>query len=216
MKSIHALLALAALSLSAPASAGTDYVLTRKNGVTTVESPWGSWTGYIATPPKTLEGQRHNLSFDFTSPDYFRDGNSGHFAIGIHGNGYAIEGRGVVLGNVAAYPDFGDGCRGSTLPNAVVFESYWASGNCVMGWSESPALRNGALYHLKISSGKDRVISYELHQYINSKRYLIAERKTYDYSANESSPDNGGWFIAEVFSSHDWTLRISNLEEWAD
>jgi hypothetical protein len=190
-----------------------DYVIARRDGVTTITGPYGSWTGYISTLPGKLAGNRHVLEFDFTSPDYFSDQNSGHFAIGIHGNGYTIEGRGVVIGNVKGYPYRDDGCRPATTTNAVAFESYWLGGNCVFGWSESEPLENFREYHLKITSGKDKVVTYDLSKYALGRRYLISSQRTYDYSDNFSALDNGGWFIAEVFSSHDWTMYINNLTE---
>lgn len=123
----------------------TDYTIVKKGEVRTIMSSWGAtWTGYISTDPKKLPiGQEsHKVSFDFSSPDYFK--------VGINGNGYTIEGRGVVLGNVFGYPDAGAGCFGSTEENAVVFESFWKTGNCVMGWSESVPLRVGLMVLLSI------------------------------------------------------------------
>lgn len=48
---------------------------------------------------------------------------------------------------------------------------------------------------------------------MNGRRYLLTSMRTYDYSLNDSAIDNGGWFLAEVFSNHDWTLYITNLQE---
>ncbi len=193
-----------------------DYTITKKGETRTIVSNWGAtWTGYIATPPKKLplNKDEHKVSFDFSSPDYFKAGNTGHIAVGVNGNGYTIEGRGVVLGNVSGYPDKVHGCFAATEENAVVFESFWKTGNCVMGWSESVPLRNNIVYHIAITSSVDKVIEYSLYQYVGSTRYHLTTQRTYDYSSNDSAVDNGGWFLAEVFSAHDWTLYITNLQE---
>jgi hypothetical protein len=198
--------------LCAPAFAA-DYVITKQNGVVSIEAEWGSWTGYISTPPKVLNGDKHTLSFDFTSPDYFSPENVGHFAIGVNGNGYTIEGRGIVIGNVSGYPGNSRGCFQTQNVNSITFESFWTTGNCVMGWAESELLKNDILYHVSISSEKSGVISYSLYQYIGPKKYLVSSQKTFDYSNNNSAVDNGGWFIAEVFSNHDWTMYLDNVTE---
>lgn len=221
---------LLALLCTSAAGAGADLVLSKKGGERLTASGARVWKGDVysapglAQPPGT---STHHATFEFESDDYFRNDNIGHFAVGIRGDGLTdangdgapdLRGGGVVLGNVTLYPRR-DGCGPTTSPSTIVIESFWAGGNCIHPSSEGPELRNGSRYRVTISyhvaAGLNprRTISYTLHRR-DSGRWTRLVSRSVDDSMNPSPAALGGWFVVEVFSAHDWTLRIYNLRQW--
>lgn len=216
-------------SLSAGAGA-EDFVFSKKGNVRSVTSATRSWDGQLHSaarakqPPRTTA---HHLSFEFETDDYFRPDNPGHFAIGLRGDGLSdadgdgapdLRGGGVVLGNVTHYPRH-DGCGPTKRPSTIVIEGFWAGGNCIYPRSEGPELRNGQRYRVAISYHVDagatpaRRIRYTLSRRTPRGWERLAAHSA-DDTMNRSPPDLGGWYFVEVFSTHDWTLRVYNLRDW--
>ena len=180
--------------------------------------------------------RRHSIEFEFYSPNYFIDANQGHFAIGVRGSAVLdgngdgrpdVQGHGVILGNVSAYPPQPGhpACGPTRWPNTVAIESFWAGGNCVWGpddarqGSPSQPVVNHRWYRLRVVSTRDtttrparRSIQYQLWQQTPAGRWQrIAHRRVPDDARNRSDPRLGGWFVGEVFSTHDWDLFVRRL-----
>lgn len=200
-----------------------DYVLshaaTDYNQFSVRSSRYGQWRGFIGSGPDAPapDGEwTHELQFTFWSPDYFTDANQGHIAVGL-GGGYSsshLQGRGVIIGNVSQWSQ-GPGCRHTLHINAVAIESFWRGGNCVMGWTSSAPLRNNHYYRLTISTTyaeHDHYVSYRLDEYdLGAGWRLLSQYRVFDYSANSSA--GAGFFILEVFSTHAWTVFLSDVVE---
>lgn len=199
-----------------------DYIVrSSPAGPVVTSEPFGVWQGYVAHLRPVLEPvNRHQLQFEFITEDYFAPENSGHFAIAVmaHAPGDQLIGHGVVIGNVAAYGIHPGGCVQTPSPNRVAIESFWAGGNCVWGEiSSSEPLQNGTRYRLTISAQKTaagepgRLVSYTLERKASRYWYKTTERTLFDTSP---VPENyAGWFILEVFSTHEWTVHIENVVE---
>jgi hypothetical protein len=104
----------------------------------------------------------HILEFEFETPDYFTEDNSGHFAVGVRGyvnqEEWVPQGAGVIIGNVTAYPGNGP-CKPARKKNVVAIENFFRNGNCVHGGGgysdtpfESPQLKNSKRYKIRIGS----------------------------------------------------------------
>jgi hypothetical protein len=209
---------------------GADFVLSKTGNVRSVASGGRVWQGHVDSDPGAVPppgASTHHLAFDFESDDYFRRDNRGHFAVGLRGDARSdangdgapdLRGGGVVLGNVTEYPRHGD-CGPTKRPSTIAIESFWAGGNCIHPLSEGPELRNGTRYRVAVSyrvaagATPARRITYTLSQRTAGGWTRIATRSV-DDRINPSPPDLGGWFLVEVFSTHDWTFRVYNLRQW--
>ncbi len=215
---------------SCASAAAEDFVLSNRGGVRSVVSATRSGDGQIYSaarltqPPGTTS---HHLEFEFESDDYFRPGNKGHFAIGLRGDGLSdangdgipdLQGGGVVLGNVTEYPKRA-ACGPTRRPGTIVIEGFWAGGNCIHSRTEGPELRNGERYRVAIAYRVDsrakpmREISYTISRREPRGWKRLASHSASD-DANPSPVSLGGWFFVEVFSTHDWTVRVYNFRQW--
>lgn len=238
---------LGTVSLIAPSSpsGGTGAPLSlhfrQREGQTTVSDHLGrryDSRSYLVAPQQPVPtGDRQELSLEFYATGYFTPDNLGHFAIGLRGDASAdvtgdgrpdVRGRGVVLGNVSDYPRQPNHphCGPAHDANSLVFESFWAAGNCVYGPSVPvgghPVLRNGVWYRLTLWSGpacSNRstrlAMGYTLWQQARNARtrwQRVASHQVLDDARNTSPASLDGWFIGEVFSRHDWSLRMRNIQ----
>jgi hypothetical protein len=181
-----------------------------------VEAPFGSWNGFIALPEGTrmpVGKSIATLQFEFMSPNYFSDTNIGHFAIAVRGDiKGGLQGRGVVIGNVTGLPP----ANATTIRNTTATESFWLGGNHVYGpTTQGIALQNNVWYRMNVIS----------HQADAGGIWYVLEKKRTDGSwesvVNRAIVDGvglgkvpanyGGWFIAEVFSEHAWTMHLKNV-----
>ncbi|MES2821851.1 MAG: hypothetical protein V4812_22995 [Pseudomonadota bacterium] len=185
---------------------GTDLV---------VQAPWDTWNGPIATPPGTklpLGCSAMRMSFEFRSADYFSADNIGHFAIGIRGNlDNGLLGRGIILGNVSAlHPD-----EATRQVNTLAVESFWREGVRVYGpQTEGPALRNNEDYRVTIECSRvdATAIGYMIERKVGGRWTERVRKRVIDTFGKGKVPaDDGGFFIAEVFSQHRWQMHIRNL-----
>lgn len=186
-----------------------------------------------APGPPLRSNERQTMTLEFRGSNYFSPGNIGHFAIGIRGDSLKdvdgdqhrdVLGRGVVLGNVTQYPAQPGqrDCGPAHQTNSLVFESFWAGGNCVFGGHPPPGghpiLRDGVWYRLQLWSGpqcnrRGLFIGYALAELRPDKRWkFVASHIVPDDSRNTSPSHLSGWFIGEVSSRHDWTMRIRGLK----
>ena len=224
-----------------PATA-MDYILEKVAGSPyQVTSEWGTWPGFIATPLGMLQepGKKSFvLEFDLRSQGYFSAQNIGHVSVGIRGQFAGIEhlgGRGIIIGNVIDYPEFAThaGCGPTSQTPVIAIESYWPGDNCVLGWTESEPLKNDVSYRIQVKNSdvwknpihKAKLIEYRLMAQENGQWVTRSQMKAWDLaplggnftaSAGNVSPDLGGWWIGEVFSTHSWKIFISNLHTWQE
>ena len=185
------------------------------------------------TEQEELVEQKIDLMFN--GDGFFTKKNNGHFAVGLQayskfpeGDVSRIEawGRGVVFGNLTEYPKNVPGCGPTSRNNTVTFETWWqvdkVQYNCVMGWTQSPELKDGVYYHLIITSRSDNgvYVSYLLQKFIPELPGLgwmyVWEDVMYDYTTAAGNRDHGT-FIAEVFGGNDpedppWTMYISEVK----
>lgn len=212
------------------------YVITKAAGSGVppqITAPWDSWTGYIATPAGVMQPPgttAHYLKFEFETADYFASNNFGHFAIGIRGDGVSdangdgvtdLRGRGILIGNVTEYGNpVNSNICGPTpagYTNTTAIESFWASGNCVFRETHGTLLQNNRRYRVLISSrdvgwwAPAGLIQYTLWERTGTSWTQVADRSAYD-SVNPSPSNLGGWFFAEVFSAHAWTMNLYNVQ----
>jgi hypothetical protein len=223
-------------------AAAADYVLEKVTEAPyQVTSAWGSWTGFIATPPGVLleSGKKSFvLEFDLLSHGYFSEENIGHISVGIRGEFGGIEhleGRGIIIGNVTGYPEFAThaGCGPTSKTNVIAIESYWPGDNCVLGWTESEPLKDDVAYRIQVRNSdvwkspihRAKLIEYRLMAQENGQWVVRSQIKVWDppplsgnftASPGNVSPDLGGWWIGEVFSTHSWKVLISNLHTWQE
>lgn len=220
---MKSLLFIILMSFTLPTFSQTlNYLVKRENGVVSVTSSiFGSWYAnpLLAHPIiiGTFSTQKpYKLEFEFSSNDYFIESNSGHFAVGMQGSYWqatgraAITGRGVVIGNVSAYPNSGK-CSPQPYGHRVSLEGFYGTTNCVYGNSTaSIPLINGEKYKITITA-HDRVVSYNLFQKVQNRWVSVSSAAVYD---DGGSADYGsGWWITEVFSTHSWTFNIANLKQ---
>lgn len=183
-----------------------------------VESNEGTWWGFPRSQPdlRIPEGATEmGMRFEFITDNYFTNGNKGHFAVGIRGDGYNdLLGRGIVIGNVTELA----GDSATSQPAAIAIESFWTTGNAVYGKAgESVELKNNTHYRVSIVSKGERAetIGYTLEKKVEGHWVKLATREMVDYKGiGKTDPTLGGWFIAEVFSTHSWKFNISNLTVW--
>lgn len=210
------------LSCNVLAASHGDYVLEKRNDVITVESEkygrWNTWIGDSKPWPKEAVSQ--TLSFEFETDSYFKEGNIGHLFLMLSADAphKYLNGRGVIIGNVSKYPASQGGCSPSGVKNAVVIETFWKTGNCVYGeLSSSVPLVNDVRYKLTIVVEKTKVVEegritrYKLEQKVGSIFKEISFSSVYENKPVVNG--YGGFTIGEVFSTHDWTFNIYNLEE---
>lgn len=226
------LLILVAALLFSPLSGAVnhgDYVLTHKAGdgnqFRVESSHYGRWRGYLSTEAPEPAGRTQVVRFTFYSPDYFSEDNRGHFGVGLRassvfpdGDVSRIEarGRGIILGNATEYPATTPGCGPTATNNVITFETWWrddAQRNCVTGWTESQRLENGQYYRLTIKSRRDNglYVSYVLEKFAFGFGWVaVGADSMFDFTPAASNED-GGIFLAEVFSTHAWTMHIWGL-----
>lgn len=180
-----------------------------------VQAPWDTWNGPIATPPGTklpAGCSAMRMGFEFRSPDYFSANNLGHFAIGIRGNlDNGLLGRGVILGNVTALPPD----QATRQTNTLAVESFWREAVHVYGpQTEGPPLQNDVDYRVLIECSRvdATAIGYAIEQKVNGRWTGRVRRRVLDtFGRGQVPADDGGFFIAEVFSEHRWEMHIRNL-----
>lgn len=207
---------------SSQAASYGDYVMEKTSGVINISNEkygrWTTWIGDIKEWPK--EAKKQTLSFEFQTPDYFIEDNKGHFFLMLMADAphTYLNGRGVIIGNVSGYPASVGGCSKSPYANAVVVEHFWKNGNCVYGSTTSSVpLSNNVRYKLTIIvekplvEEKGRITRYRLEQNSNGGWKELNSVSLYDNK--NIIVGAGGFTIGEVFSTHDWTFNIYNLEE---
>lgn len=228
------------LTFSAYADWGpNNYTITKLSGSSepVISSPLhGSWTGMIGVEEWMPTAKTHELVFEFDSPNYFSSSNQGHFAVGVRSSYSSndLEGRGVIIGNVSAYPN-GVPCDSTSATNTIAIEHFLgAAGNCVYGsLTQGPALLNNQRYRVQLISDYVPVQSlpdltvttYKIWKKSGSSWFLKSSHSvtenvvgpTYMAGGNLSSPplvpplNSMGVFFTEVFSTHSWTLNIYNM-----
>lgn len=209
----------------------SQYKIIKRGESRQVAAPFASWQGTIALPAGTkmpAGAVGAQLRFEFLSQNYFSSANIGHFTIGIRGEALLdanndgqtdLQGRGIIIGNVSAMSPYGTRCGPTPLTNTIAIESYRAGGNCVYGsQTAGPSLMDGVRYRITIRSEnssagiKAEYISYLLERQDGGQwSPLLVKRIADDYVASVS-PDLGSWWIAEVFSQHDWQVDLTNVE----
>lgn len=216
------LILFAAAAMPAEQYAWGDYIMTGSGGKVRVAHPrYGEWEGYINGPrPAPDNLTRHSLQFEFEADNYFIDENKGHFAVAVvadTGPKHLI-GRGVTIGNVSGYGKRKGGCTQSLPGNRVTIESFWSGGNCVWGdVSSSVRLVDHERYRLTIVAQRSaagepgRVFGYRLEQRTGLLWREVGAATIFDSSVVPAG--HAGWFLLEVFSTHDWTMRVFNVVE---
>lgn len=232
IKSVFAvlLLAVAGAAFANPPAFSTDpstwYSVTKAapgetapgNANILVESSQGTFFGALLSEPAQLMPAgttSMGMRFEFYTDNYFTQGNQGHIAIGLRGDGYnGLLGRGIVIGNVTGLA----GESATTHPASIAIESFWADGNAVYGkHTESTGLENETHYRVTVvSSGANaEVIAYTLEKKYDTNWVKVAHREIVDFKGlNKISPQLGGWFAVEVFSQHAWNYQLRNLVTW--
>lgn len=162
-------------------------------------------------PPGTY-GQR--LEFEFQAHNYFGQENIGHMTIGVRGESIAVGGRGIVIGNLTEYGSRDAACQPTTSRNVIAIESYWSDGNCVYGsTSQSSTLSNDQRYKVVIDSATDGNIGYKLFAKTTNNAWQLLDQiyisDTFNYKVEQNL---SGWWIAEVFSTHQWTVDFYNIK----
>jgi len=208
-----------------------DYVFERTPAGTFITAPWGTWQGYIASPViyQPAGKTTHILSFEFETPNYFKNGNAGHFAVAVRGDSLSdvtddgkqdLRGRGIILGSVQGYENNVGRCGPTSKENTIAIESFWGGGNCVYGPStEGPSLQNNKRYKVEIKSRPISVFAKLYTEYtlwersVDGSWVFLVNRGQWD-DENYYTPTNlGGWWFLEVFSTHNWTFNIYNLQD---
>lgn len=213
---------LSLFSLAANATNYGNYVMEKEGETVYIKNErYGEWTTWIGDVKKWPAGaKRQQLSFEFETPDYFREDNKGHFFLLLMASPphKILNGRGVVIGNVSGYPASKGGCSKSPYANAVVVEHFWEGGNCVYGSTTSSVpLSNNVRYKLTIAIEKPlveeqgRLTRYKLEQKDGIGWKELNNVAFYD--DKKIVTGEGGFTIGEVFSTHNWQFNIYNLEE---
>ncbi|MDG9930696.1 MULTISPECIES: hypothetical protein [unclassified Pseudomonas] len=163
--------------------------------------------------------------------------NIGHFAVGVRA-GYSangLEGRGVIIGNVSGYGVFPNSpCGQTSLKSTIAIEHYYGyAGNCVFGPStQGPQLQDGIKYRVRVVSSYGGVLfpnnyrtAYDIWQAQPNGSWSHLTGKSVMEPVNGPTPlgngyvtppivpplDSQGFFMAEVFSSHAWSVEVTNL-----
>lgn len=215
-----------------------DYRLVSDGTTTTIchEARQKCWQGYIATPPGRLMppgAVAHRLQFTFRSENYFRNGNTGHFAIGVRGDAVSdadgdgrtdIRGAGIILGNVSQYRNRGKGCEAPWFAgDRAAVETFWTGGNCVYGASTATqeGLRDNVDYLVTLESRDTksgeagRLVRYRIQRTLQGLTIPVGEGAVVD-SLSPLKGNLGGLFILEVFSGRPWEVQIKGLTETFD
>jgi len=206
------------------------YTLQRIGDVTHVYSArYGRWDaprteGIIYSPVRPMPpgARTHGIEFNFSSFGYFCPDNVGHFAVVCRGGvtspgGVAqLDGRGFTLGTVTGYPQRTLGDGPAHADNCATIETWWApDGNALYGEATaSPTLTDRKRYHVEFrctdsaDGARGRVLELDLSE-VGIPLHSV---RMYDY-LGQSDGERYGLSILEVFSTHDWVMRIDNLIE---
>ncbi|MGH8042197.1 MAG: hypothetical protein ACREPN_09160 [Rudaea sp.] len=194
-------------------------------GATTAASPYqengsGFGTDAFGMPTGNLPAGASGmeLSFTFTSTNFFANEPDAHVAVGVtakwnkanlSGNNGLLEGRGVIFGNVEGAPN---GCASG--PSAEI-ESWRKDGTILLyqGSCSVRLLTDNTAYTVIIEADKTGDVYYSVHAGSN----IIGSYSLVD-STNLIDSGLGGWFILFVFADQtkiqaesNWTLTFSNV-----
>lgn len=194
-----------------PAKRGNWYVVSHVAGATNrdVQSGGGSWSspgGTIAADFPGIASGVTTLSFELYSDTYFTAGNQGHLAIatGARSDQGGLEGRGIVLGNVTGLA----ADQRTSKNNTICMETFYLNGNRVFGReTEGFSLQNGVSYGVRIEANPvNKTMKYRIH---NQSTGAVMEREITD--SYGLSPWYKGFFLAEVFGNHAWSLQYNDV-----
>lgn len=168
-----------------------------------------------------LATDTHKASFQFRSRGYLTLNNIGHIAIGVRAGvtPTALHGSGIVIGNVTLLPN-NPPCGPTSQPAAIAIEEFDGDNSCVLGPStESPALQDNQWYKVVIISNLSHsafgepatyLIHYQLLK-LSAGSWTSVYNSGLIESDNNSDRTLAGFFMTEVFSTHQWTFEIRNL-----
>lgn len=149
----------------------------------------------------------------------------------------SVDSNGIVIGNVTQYGPAGVSagvqCGAASRTNAVTTVLMSSSDACLLGpGTTSRTLKDGTQYKFVVSAGlypddtnlnnqrSNGFVRYSVFELIGSQ-WVWLDTRNFDMPYDPFSPptpwrmrNEAGWFITESFSTHGWTVVLSNVKSY--